>query len=265
MKIRELYIKNFGKFSDKRILLEDGINLFYGENESGKSTTHTFIKSMLFGLERGRGRASVNDTFSLYEPWENPNYYAGTLRFESGGKHFCLQRNFDKYSKDASLICEDDGEEFSIEHGDLEMILGGLTASNYDNTVAIAQMQVETNQTLAIELQNYATNYYSAGNGCISGVDYKENTTTQYPVGDFKEGANTQLRNILSRLGFETQIDEKGKVTTSSDIPYPAVKRAKFAQIYNKAKEKIQGAFTKLKALVNSKDQDKEKDTNERK
>lgn len=167
MKIRELYIKNFGKFSDKKIVFQDGINLFYGENESGKTTIHTFIKSMLFGLERGRGRASVNDTFSLYEPWENPNYYAGTLRFESGGKHFCLERSFDKYSKDASLVCEDDGEEFSLKHGDLEMLLGGLTASNYENTVAIAQMQVETNQSLAIELQNYATNYYSTGHSDI--------------------------------------------------------------------------------------------------
>ncbi len=168
MKIRELYIKNFGKFSDKKIVLNDGINLFYGENESGKTTIHTFIKSMLFGLERGRGRASVNDTFSLYEPWENPNYYAGTLRFECGGKQFCLERSFDKYSKNASLVCEDDGEEFSLEHGDLEMLLGGLTASNYENTVAIAQMQVEPNQNLAVELQNYATNYYATGNSDIN-------------------------------------------------------------------------------------------------
>lgn len=167
MKIKELNIKNFGKFSDKKIVLNDGINLFYGENESGKTTIHTFIKSILFGLERGRGRASVNDTFSLYEPWENPNYYAGMLRFECGGKRFCLERSFDKYSKNASLVCEDDGEEFSLEHGDLEMLLGGLNASNYENTVAIAQMQVEPNQNLAVELQNYATNYYATGSGDI--------------------------------------------------------------------------------------------------
>ena len=136
MEIRELYLRNFGKFSGKKIVLKDGINLFYGENESGKTTIHTFIKSMLFGLERGRGRASVNDTFSIYEPWENPNYYSGTLRFESGGKNFLLERNFDKYSKSARLICEDDGEEFSLEHGDLEMILNGLDGSNYENTSA---------------------------------------------------------------------------------------------------------------------------------
>ncbi|MFR5555970.1 MAG: ATP-binding protein [Coprococcus sp.] len=103
-KIRELLFKNFGKFTGKKIVLKDGINLFYGENESGKTTIHTFIKGMLFGLERGRGRASVNDTFSIYEPWENPNYYSGMLRFESGGKNFLLERNFDKYSKSARLI-----------------------------------------------------------------------------------------------------------------------------------------------------------------
>ncbi len=180
MKIRELYLKNFGKFSEKKVELADGINLLYGENESGKTTIHTFIKSMLFGLERGRGRASANDTFSLYEPWENPNYYSGVLRFESGGKNFCITRNFDKYGKNASFICEDDGEEFSLEQGDLEMILHGLSASNYENTIAVGQMKIETDQSLAAELQNYATNYYATGNsdidldGALTGLNKKK-------------------------------------------------------------------------------------------
>lgn len=179
MKITEVYLKNFGKFSEEKIQFHDGINLFYGENESGKTTIHTFIKCMLFGLERGRGRASIGDTYSLYEPWENSNYYAGVLRFETGGKHFCLTRNFDKYGKSASLICEDDGEEFSLEHGDLELILPGITASNYENTIAIGQMRVETNHTLAQELQNYATNYYATGNSDIDLVGAQESLTKQ--------------------------------------------------------------------------------------
>ena len=60
MQIAELVIKNFGKFTEKKINLSDGIQLFYGKNESGKSTIHTFIKGMLFGMERKRGRASSN-------------------------------------------------------------------------------------------------------------------------------------------------------------------------------------------------------------
>ena len=144
MKIQELEVKNFGKFTDRRIQMEDGINILYGENESGKSTLHTFIKGMLYGMERGRGRASVYDTFSIYEPWENPNYYSGSLRFESGGKIFRIDRNFDRYKKSAELICEDDGEQLSVADGDLEMLLGGLKAASYENTISVGQMKVET-------------------------------------------------------------------------------------------------------------------------
>ena len=66
------------------IRLEDGINVIYGENESGKSTIHAFIKGMLFGIERGRGRASLHDTYSIYEPWEGPASTKGScdLRVE---------------------------------------------------------------------------------------------------------------------------------------------------------------------------------------
>lgn len=228
MKIRELYLKNFGKFSDKRIVFKDGVNVFYGENESGKTTMHTFIKSMLFGLERGRGRASINDTFSIYEPWENPNYYAGILKFESGGKNFCLTRNFDKYAKSASLICEDDGEEFSLEHGDLEMILNGLHSANYENTVAIGQMKIETNQSLAAELQNFATNYYSTGNseidldGAISQLNRKkkeiekeirviiqENQQKKYEIEQEKSYIWRDIHSMEEELEeVEKQIDE---------------------------------------------------------
>ena len=129
MKITELILKNFGKFTNKQILLTDGINIIYGENESGKTTLHTFLKGMLFGMERKRGRAAATDTFRTYEPWENPNFYAGILRFTCGGRKFLLERNFDRYAKGGSLICEDDGEELSLEHGDLEVLLGGMTES----------------------------------------------------------------------------------------------------------------------------------------
>ena len=165
MKILELVIRNFGKLTDRHIELSDGINLLYGENESGKSTVYTFIKGMLFGIERGRGRASVNDVYSIYEPWENPNYYSGKLKFESGGKTFWIDRNFDKYSKRAELFCEDDGEELSIEDGDLHMILGQLTEAVFENTVSIGQLKAEPSQPLGAELRNYAMNYYASGDG----------------------------------------------------------------------------------------------------
>ena len=134
MKIKEIEIKNFGKFSNQRFVFRDGIQVFYGENEFGKSTIYGFLKAMLFGMERGRGKAAHNDAFSRFEPWENPNEYAGAMRFSCGEKTFCLKRRFDRYTKGAVLICEDDGEELSVEYGDLDMLLNGLTAEQFENT-----------------------------------------------------------------------------------------------------------------------------------
>lgn len=50
MVIRELYIKNFGKFRERHFYLKDGVQVISGENEFGKSTLHAFIRVMLFGL-----------------------------------------------------------------------------------------------------------------------------------------------------------------------------------------------------------------------
>ena len=60
MRLLELHIDGFGKFHDRTISFNDGINIIYGKNEAGKSTLHTFIRGILFGIERGRGRAAKN-------------------------------------------------------------------------------------------------------------------------------------------------------------------------------------------------------------
>lgn len=163
MVIKELYIKNFGKLTERHFYLRHGIQILSGENESGKSTLHAFIRAMLFGMERGRGRAAAKDDFTRYEPWDTPGNYAGMMRFSCGGRTFRLERSFDRYTKRASLVCEDDGEELSVEQGDLDMLLGGLTPGLFDSTVSVGQLQAEPGQELYDALENYAANYLETG------------------------------------------------------------------------------------------------------
>lgn len=175
MVITELYIRNFGKLSEKCFYLKDGVQVIRGDNEFGKTTLHAFIRAMLFGMERGRGRAAARDAFSCYEPWDNPGIYAGVMRFTCGGRSFRLERSFARQTKYTSLVCEDDGEELSVEHGDLEMLLGGMTGELFDNTVSIGQLKAQPGQELADALANYAANYYSTGGG-----EYDLNGALQY-------------------------------------------------------------------------------------
>lgn len=167
MVIREAYVRNFGGISDRHFYFDDKIEVVSAGNETGKTTLHAFIRAMLFGLERSRGRAAAKDDFARYEPWEQPGIYGGILRFSCGGRNFRLERNFDRYTKRAILFCEDDGEELSVEQGDLSMLLGGLTGPMFDDTVSVGQLKAKPGQELYEALENYTVNYWNTGSAQI--------------------------------------------------------------------------------------------------
>lgn len=163
MIIKEVFMKNFGKFHNERLRFQPGINIVYGGNESGKSTLYTFFQGIFFGLRRKRGVASRTDTYTRCLPWENPSWYEGSVLFEAGKKDFRLERNFESRSQEAELYCVTDGEKMSVEEGDLEILLGGATQRIYENTAAIGQLKTRTEEGLTEELREYLTNFQTEG------------------------------------------------------------------------------------------------------
>lgn len=161
MVILEVGITNFGKLHDLQLSFQKGINVIYGNNEAGKSTVHAFIRAMLFGLDRQRGRASKTDDYTKYEPWENPAAYEGTLRFQKGNTTYRIYRRFQRYDRRLEIINEMTGEELTEEQ--LRELLGNITESSFTNTVCIGQMKAAPGQSLSAELQNTMVNFLSAG------------------------------------------------------------------------------------------------------
>lgn len=167
MRIKELNLKNFGRFHQRDIYLSDGINVIYGENGSGKSTIHTFIRAMLFGLEKMRGKTSKNDSYRLYEPWEQSLYYEGSMRFEIEGRQFLLKRGFHPKNRYEELINEVDGESLSVEQGDLQNLLDGLTEAGYRNTCSISQMRYEIENSFEDIIKNFIINSEPDAEGTV--------------------------------------------------------------------------------------------------
>lgn len=164
MKLLELHIDGFGKFHDRTISFEDGINIIYGKNEAGKSTLHTFIRGMLFGIERGRGRAAKNDTYSKFEPWENSGTYEGWLRLEKDGTVYRIERRFRKDNKSLKIINETLGREEEPTKTFMDELLGGLNETTYNNTISIGQLKSATEDGMVGELRNYIANMNTTGN-----------------------------------------------------------------------------------------------------
>ena len=164
MKLLELHIDGFGKFHDRTISFEDGINIIYGKNEAGKSTLHTFIRGMLFGIERGRGRAAKNDLYSKFEPWGNSGTYEGWLRLEKDGTIYRIERRFRKDNKSLKVINETRGREEEPTPVFMNELLGGLNETTYNNTISIGQLKSATEDGMVGELRNYIANMNTTGN-----------------------------------------------------------------------------------------------------
>lgn len=167
MKLLDVYINGFGKFHDRSVVFHDGLNIVYGKNEAGKSTLHTFIRSMLFGMERQRGRAARTDSYSRFLPWENKGGYEGRIRLEKDGHIYRIERNFQN-SKEFTIVDETAGKAIEPTKAFMESLLNGLSETAYSNTISIGQLKSATDAGMVAELRNYIANLNTSGNMALN-------------------------------------------------------------------------------------------------
>lgn len=128
MKIKVLDIKGFGKFNQLRIEPDEGFNIIFENNESGKSTLQAFIRAMLYGQKGGRrSKDGSLPPQKHFKPWSG-GQYAGILEYTlDDGRTYRVGRNFDKgtahiYDDGANDITsgfpqsKDTGPQFAEEH-----------------------------------------------------------------------------------------------------------------------------------------------------
>lgn len=98
MKIKTISIKNFGKFSDQTFILSDSLNVFFGENEAGKSTLVAFITQIIFGFVKGNKRGQNN-----YQPKPMPDLFGGSITFSNDKEEWILERYYNPKNKSGDL------------------------------------------------------------------------------------------------------------------------------------------------------------------
>lgn len=167
MEILELYLKHYGKFEDHHIRLRPGINIIYGGNETGKTTIHSFIRSMFFGLNRAKGKAARTDEYQIRQPWDRPGAFAGSMRVCEAGEVYRIDRCFDRSTTPLQIVCETGSWEASDSEGVWKALTGGISEAAFVNTVFIPQAHCETDEVLAQELQRYMVNTDFSGDGNV--------------------------------------------------------------------------------------------------
>lgn len=154
MIIHSVYIASYGKFKNKRITFQNGINYIYGKNEAGKSTVLSFIKAMLYGFS-GRG----NDR-KKYIPWDGGNLSGEMEVSLSDGRRVIISRTAGKIpSQDTFRVID----AVTGEVCDIDLVSEiGIGENAFANTVFIRQTHSEIGNSDE-ELTNKLINLKSSG------------------------------------------------------------------------------------------------------
>lgn len=143
MRIKELQLINFGKFSNYNIEVDDGLNIIYGMNEAGKSTILLFIKAMLFGFSKKRGKTGELKDRERVIPW-NMSKASGKMILSVNDRVIEIYREFGKTTRGDKIrvIDHNTGEDIfgdAISNDTLGEKLSGMSVNMFERTVWIAQ------------------------------------------------------------------------------------------------------------------------------
>ncbi len=95
MRIDKVEIDGFGKLNNCEFAFADGVNLIYGENESGKSTLCEFILSAFYGLPNESKKVTDGITpRKKYRPWSGDAFGGRVYFTDDEGRKLVVERSF---------------------------------------------------------------------------------------------------------------------------------------------------------------------------
>ena len=243
MRIDKLKINGFGKIKNKEIELKDGINIIYGENESGKSSLLKFVSSMFYGLSKNKNGKEIPD-FDRYKPWYNDEFSGKISYTLDNGESFEVYREFKKKNPVIyNSRKEDISKEFTVDKTkgiDFFTEQTGIDEETFYNTAITEQEGLKLSKASQNSIIHKISNMVSTGDDSISykktidkiGKRFNEEVgterTSQRPInvvndkirrlmGEkqslamYKEGSfdNTEQKNILRKDEQKEELERK--------------------------------------------------------
>ena len=132
MRITEIQIDGFGKWQSTNFELSPELQIFFGSNESGKSTLTQFIISVIFGFQNHLGK----NKYLQYIP-KNTASYGGVIVFEHKGETYRLKRTKGKKVAGKIEFSTLDGEKLTED--ELNEVLAPMNETLFRTLFSFSQ------------------------------------------------------------------------------------------------------------------------------
>lgn len=171
MNINFIKINGFGKIKNKEINLNKNINIIYGKNEQGKTTTLKFLEAMFYGASKNKNGKDISD-FEKYKPWSGEDYSGKLIYTLNNGEEFEVYREFNKknpkiYNKNHEDISKsfnidkNKGNEFFFEQTNVD-------ENTFNSSVLSEQKEIILNSADRRNIIQKISNMVSTGEDNVS-------------------------------------------------------------------------------------------------
>lgn len=208
MYFNKLLLKDFGKFNNREIELKSGLNLIYGENESGKTTVKEFIVGMLYGIDKSRGIGARMDNYELRKPLDGRGF-SGKAYLKDKDKTYLVERSFLRYSRKVSMMNIQTGQDVRLKNkNSLNGTLFDMDKNTYVNTLCIGEHGAAPGKELANEMNNYLANLTTTGSADIDREKAIELLKAEKKKNDTRQ-IQSKLDEISENISSYEDVDEK--------------------------------------------------------
>ncbi|SHN68492.1 AAA family ATPase [Desulfovibrio litoralis] len=200
MYIQSFNVERFGSLKEQTIdNLSPNLNIVFGLNEAGKSTTLKFFQALLFGYKRGSRKLDFNAT---------PNKGGGSLTINSRelGRVSLLRRP-GTHGGNAELF---DINEQLLGESDLRRLLQGVNASLFDNIYAFSLAELQSIQSFENDELVRVFSGAMAGLGKVSPAEALKKIADEKKALFGKSNSGTIYHKIKELQEIEGYIAELG-------------------------------------------------------
>lgn len=159
MYFSKLLLKDFGKFHNKEINLEPGVNVVYGARNAGKSTVADFEYAMLYGISAFPETES--DDLMHRKPLDRRGF-SGKAYVKKDDNEYLVERSFSKHNTTTQVLDVKSGRVGKLAYkNSLYKSLTGMDKKTYSDALYIRQEKAHEGQAEAFN--TYVTNLATTG------------------------------------------------------------------------------------------------------